>query len=632
MDAFLHDPSPDVFSRLVDRLLDDPRYGERWARYWLDLARYADTKGYVGREEPKYPYAYTYRDYVIRAFNEDKPYDRFLIEQIAADRLPSGGDRSALAALGFLTVGRRFVNVMPEIIDDRIDVVCRGMMGVTVGCARCHDHKFDPIPIEDYYSLYSIFNNSREAADPPVIGEPSDKTAYLAFQKELAARQLDLDAFLRKQYVELVAPLRSAKKIAEYLMATRAAHIDPQAYAASGLGPSPFIVDRWKSYLDRAAKGDDSIFRAWRVYSEISGPDFPQKARSATAMLARPRAERPLHPLVSAAFRGPPPTSLREVAERYGALLARFDRPDKLRDESDEQLRRVLYGDGSPTAVRSDQLENLFLQDGRERFILLNGAIDAVKANSPGAPPRAMVLQDAESPQPQHVFVRGNPGRVGKEVKPHFLSCIAGENPPTFTNGSGRLELAQAIASEENPLTSRVMVNRIWLHHFGFGIVRTPSDFGTRGDPPTHPQLLDYLATQFMRPSVGKPDRPWSIKNLQRMIMLSSTYQMSSEASPDALARDPQNLLLSHFNRRRLDFEATARCADLRRREARSDAVWPLDRYRSRTIFQPADDLCLRRPSVPARRLPQLRLRQPRVELPVPIYHDGPAAGPVHDE
>jgi hypothetical protein len=556
VDEFVHDLSPDAFSRVVDRLLNNPHYGERWTRYWLDVARYADTKGYVGREEPKYPYAYTYRDYVIRAFNEDKPYDRFLIEQIAADKLPLGNDKSSLAAMGFLTLGRRFINVTPEIIDDRIDVVCRGTMGLSVGCARCHDHKFDPIPTEDYYSLYSIFNNSREPSDPPLIGEPSDKSAYMTFTKELAARQHDLDVFFQKECAKLVAPLRSAKKIADYLMATRAAHIDPQAYAASGIGQNPFMVDRWKDYLRRSAEKDDCIFRAWRAYAAISAPAYSQKAKATTAIFARRQAGRPLHPFVLAAFRGAPPASLQEVAERYGALLAQFDSPEKLANESAEELRRILYGVGSPFDLRRDQLENLFLQEDREQFILLSSAIDSLKANSPGAPPRAMVLQDAERFEPQYVLVRGRPGRQGKKVKRHFLTCIAGEKAPTFTNGSGRLELAQAIADRQNPFTARVMANRIWLHHFGFGIVRTPSDFGTRGDPPTHPRLLDYLAMQFMRGSREEPTDRWSIKKLQRMIMLSSTYQMSSDASPKALARDPQNLLLSHFNRQRLDFES----------------------------------------------------------------------------
>ena len=176
VEAFVADPAPDAYEKLVDRLLASPRYGERWGRHWLDVARYSDTKGYVFTEERRYPYSYTYRDYVIRSFNEDLPYDQFIVQQLAADRLPLGDDKRPLAALGYLTLGRRFLNNPPDIIDDRIDVTMRGFQAMTVGCARCHDHKFDPIPTRDYYSLYGVFASSTEPKDLPVIG-PSDEPA-----------------------------------------------------------------------------------------------------------------------------------------------------------------------------------------------------------------------------------------------------------------------------------------------------------------------------------------------------------------------------------------------------------------------------------------------------------------------
>ena len=196
VDAFSADKSPDAFAKVIDELLANPHYGERWGRYWLDVARYSDTKGYVFEEERRFPYAYTYRDYVIRSFNEDKPYDRFLIEQIAADKLDLGDDKRPLAAMGFLTLGRRFINVKPDIMDDRMDVVCRGMMGLTIGCARCHNHKFDPIPTSDYYSLYAIFNNSPESKDPPSIGDAPHTPETEAFEKQLAVLQDEVDRFL----------------------------------------------------------------------------------------------------------------------------------------------------------------------------------------------------------------------------------------------------------------------------------------------------------------------------------------------------------------------------------------------------------------------------------------------------
>ncbi len=185
--AFEQDRSPEAFSKVVDRYLASPHYGERWARHWLDVARYADTKGYVFTEERRYAYAYGYRDYVIKAFNEDLPYDRFLVEQLAADRLVAGGQAevAAQAAMGYLTLGRRFLNSLPDIIDDRIDVVARGLMGLTVACARCHDHKYDPIPSKDYYSLYGVFASSIEPKELPLLGTPERTKEYQTFEAKL---------------------------------------------------------------------------------------------------------------------------------------------------------------------------------------------------------------------------------------------------------------------------------------------------------------------------------------------------------------------------------------------------------------------------------------------------------------
>ena len=556
VDEFVSDDSPDAWPKLIDRLLADPHYGERWGRYWLDVARYADTKGYVFREERKFPFAYTYRDYVIRAFNDDKPYDQFLLEQIAADQLPLGQDKSPLAAMGFLTLGRRFINVLPDIIDDRLDVIFRGTQGVTIGCARCHNHKFDPVPTSDYYALYSIFNNSREMTDPPVIGKPADQAAYARFVHDVQVRQKELDDFIVQQRERMLPGLRSAEKVAQYLLASRGPNPDEGGYNA-GVAPSPWLTERWRAYLRLKARQNDPVFALWRAYEEIPDSQFAQRGREvAPAMLAR-LDERPVNPYVLMAFMRRPPASMRDVAQRYGDLLARFDEAQKTNDPFAEMLRLSLRGPGAPTDISIESVVNLFTRELRERLTVLKNGVDAVKADNPGAPPQPVALQDAAVIAPQHVFVRGNPGNPGPEVRPHFLTALAGENPPIFHHGSGRLELAQAIACRDNPLTARVMVNRIWLHHFGFGLVRTPSDFGTRGDPPTHPQLLDYLALRFMDGGAAPSGKPWSIKDLHRLIMLSSTYQMKSDATPQAQLRDPQNLLLSHFNRQRLDFEAT---------------------------------------------------------------------------
>lgn len=329
---FAADTSPDAVEKVVDRLLDSPHYGERWGRYWLDIVRYADTKGYVFTADRNYYEAPKYRDWVVKSLNDDMPYDRFIMLQLAADQV-APGDTESLAAMGMLTLGRRFLNNIHDIIDDRIDVVTRGLMGMTVTCARCHDHKYDPIPTADYYSLYGVFRSSDE----------------------------------------------------------------------------------------------------------------------------------------------------------------------------------------------------------------------------PGNEPCSLRLVDAEKPFDPYVFVRGQAGNQGQQVPRQFLMAISGETREPFQKGSGRLELAQEIASRDNPLTARVFVNRVWGQLFGRPLVDTPSDFGMRSEAPSHPELLDHLASRFM-------DKGWSRKKLHRWIVLSSTYQQSSEcgirSAESGNSVDPENRLLWRMNRRRLDFEA----------------------------------------------------------------------------
>jgi hypothetical protein len=537
--AFEADNSPDAFARVVDRLLASPRYGERWGRYWLDVARYSDTKGYVFEEERRYPYSYTYRDWVIGAFNEDLPYDQFLIQQIAADKIDRHGDDRSLAAEGFLTLGRRFLNNTADIVDDRIDVVCRGTMALTVGCARCHDHKFDPIPTSDYYALYAVFANSIEPKDPPLIGEPENTPEYQAFKKALDDKEAGVESYRTTTLAAHAAALRSAKEISGYLIAAQT--------GAQPAGIVPFETRRWKTFLEQRATANDKVFAAWRAYAAVPAGEFAAKAAQISETIQKDADKH--NPLVAKAF-ATAPASLNDVAERYGKLLASFD-ADKTRNNADEEaLRLVLRGEGSPCVLAGDHMERVFSVPEIQHLRALRREADAFRATSPAAPPRAMALQDAPSISEQHVFLRGNPGSQGDLVKPHFLTILSDGHPQPFTHGSGRLELARDIASKTNPLTARVMVNRIWLHHFGQGLVRTPSDFGVRSDPPTHPELLDWLAVRFMKDG-------WSIKKLQKLIMLSATYQQGSEYDPAVAKLDPDNKLLSHFSRQRLDWEAT---------------------------------------------------------------------------
>ncbi|MBI5772141.1 MAG: PSD1 domain-containing protein [Verrucomicrobia bacterium] len=400
VEAFVNDTSPDAFRKVVDKLLALPQYGERWGRYWLDVARYSDTKGGVkrNREDDKYPFAWTYRDYVIKALNDDKPYNQFIVEQLAADKLPNLKDRTALAAMGFLTVGDRFMNNQNDIINDRIDTTTKAFLGLTVACARCHDHKFDPVPIADYYSLHGIFASSAMPGELPVIGKPADEKAAADFQNKIAA--------LKRQEAAMEAQMRAIKK----------------------------------SRDKKAAK-----------------------------------------------------------------------------------------------KVQAQEKQN-------------ESAVAQLEMTHPGSPPRAMVMVDKSKASDSPIFLRGEAENKGPVVPRRFLEVLSSPARPPYRNGSGRYELALNIADPKNPLTARVAVNRIWLHHFGEGIVPTPDDLGTMSDPPSHPELLDFMADYFIAHN-------WSTKEMHRLLMNSAAYQQGSANNPRFAQLDPMNRLLWRANVRRLDFE-----------------------------------------------------------------------------
>ncbi len=565
VDAFVADPDPNAFARVVDRLLASEQHGEQWARHWLDVARYSDTKGYVyGREERFFVQAPAYRDWVVKAFNEDMPYDRFLRLQVAADQVEPG-DRSALAAMGFLTMGRRFLGVTRDIIDDRIDVLTRGTMGLTVGCARCHDHKFDPIPTADYYSLYGVFQNCVERMEPIAdLGQNDAPTE--AFRVELDKRREALRSGLASSRAE--ASRRVRERVADYLMAQRDLKAFPEEGFDVVIGKGdvvPAFVRRWKAYLDASSKVDDPIFRPWRKYAGLRDDEFAARVVEITQEL-RKSGPPALNERVAKAF-AEPPASIREVAERYGKLFARVDWLWQMLNQSYggqippdadfKSLQQVLYGPRSPCVVPDEaivSIEWFFDTDTIVAMWKLQGDVDRWLIQSPIAPPHAVALVDRNELREARIFRRGNPANPGDEVSRHFLTVIAGPDPRPFSRGSGRLELARAITDPANPLTARVWVNRVWLHHFGSGLVRTPSDFGLRAEPPSHPELLDWLARRLI-------DEGWSTKALHRMILLSSTYQQASATPLDSRRReqdlrvDPENRLLWRMNPRRLTFE-----------------------------------------------------------------------------
>ncbi len=543
VDAFVAAVAADrdsAVAALIERLLASPRYGERWGRHWLDVARYSDTKGYVyAREEREFVHAPAYRDWVIRAFNDDLPYDRFLLLQLAADQLVPP-DAPDLAAMGFVTGGRRFIGVTHDIIDDRIDVVTRGTMGLTVACARCHDHKYDPVPTADYYSLYGVFHGSD---DRLVALEPSDDA-------ELAKRRDTFDRTMAKRREEAAERLRA--RAGEYL----AAQLEMNKYPEEGfdqlLSPGDLIptsVRRWRDFLHLAKDRPHAIFGPWLALAAVAPDDWPAAAETA---LAQALAEPGINPRVVAAF-GTTPASMREAAERYGALFAEAEALAEAEAADDApgaaELRAFLRDPGSPAVVPDTGIvnnETFFPTPVTEELWKLQGEVDR-RLIELGAPAALVLTERKPGPKPR-IFNRGLASQLGQEVPRQFLEVLAGPQRRPFHEGSGRLELARAIASPDNPLTARVMVNRLWQHHFGTGLVRTSSDFGLRAESPSHPDLLDWLARRFV-------ESGWSVKAIHRLILSSAVYQQSGCSDAADTARDPDNRLLARFPVRRLDFE-----------------------------------------------------------------------------
>ncbi len=401
--AFLADDRPDAFARVVERLLASPHYGERWGRYWMDLVRYADTAG--DNADYPVPEARLYRDYIINAFNADKPYDEFVREQLAGDILAKQGPADKFAertvATTYLALSRRYLTAPYEqwhlTLEDAIDTTGRTFLGLTLRCARCHDHKFDPVTRDDYYALYGIFASTR----------------------------------------------------------------------------------------------------------------FPYAGSEEFQSMKRPREH----------F-----VALRPTAEAGPLLAARRKRLDELRAQAAQQKKEKV---GVPLPTR-DELETL------------------QRTNLPPELPGAYAVEEG-TPVDVPVQLSGDPARPGPVARRGPPRFLAGPRPFVIASGSGRLELARWLTAPENPLLARVMANRIWQHHFGRGLVSTPSNFGLRGEPPTHPELLDWLAAEFVR-------RGWSIKEMHRLIVLSRTYQLA--VADGAPAHDPGNLWYSQTDRRRLDAEA----------------------------------------------------------------------------
>ncbi|MCB1120424.1 MAG: DUF1549 domain-containing protein [Verrucomicrobiae bacterium] len=508
VEAFVADGSKDAYEKLVERLLASPAYGERWARHWLDVARYADSMGIFRRG--RYPFSYTYRDYVIQAFNEDKPYDQFILEQIAADQLDLGKDKSALAGMGFLTLGRTFFGRKDYIIDDQIDVITRGLQGLTVTCARCHDHKFDPIPTSDYYSLHGIFASSENPDVLPIIKYPDSEADYGSYllEKQRIQREIDkkseeeVDKFIKEErllagnYLKAVEGARSIKDFD-----------DLEVYAGS-IKTRAEVLRLWVDYMESGEARKEPVLQKW--FSEYADKD--------------PEAGRIFY---NDWFK----EAIEDKTGGHADVKAFLNDPDSPlnpdRDDVATWIRRKIGG------VIGE----------------LSGEMTALAWTHPGSPMRAHILADVEKPKNSPIYKRGDPGNKGEEVPRQYLQILEGDHRKPFTDGSGRLQLAEEIASEDNPLTARVYVNRLWGWHTGTPIVDTPSDFGVRTPEPVQLDLLNWLAATFI-------ESEWSTKAIHRLIVLSKTYRQSSSPATRSVEVDPSNTLWHHYPKQRLDFES----------------------------------------------------------------------------
>jgi mono/diheme cytochrome c family protein len=617
VEVFVNDPSPDAFAKVVDRLLASPAYGQRYARYWLDLVRYTDSFDARGTGGPKdCADAWRYRDYVVQAFNQDLPYDQFVMQQIAGDLLAANGpenagekngtgalissqnaasrtQHSAFSTLNPLIATTVYAignwgggdadkeKLITDIADDQVDLTGRAFLGLTVACARCHDHKFDPIPTEDYYGLAGFFFSSHIL---PGVGPKTDGPDMLRIplvSKEEAARRETIKSQLaeleqkggeyrRESFKPMRASVRDISGIAglhalkapgkpdtpsaTFNTSSKAVSFSTIKMPARSVAIHPPPAGGVAAVFESPISGTMEIAATLSDGDASCGDGIEYRLIHRTGETAKLLASGAMDNGKSKSL---DPQSIKLAAGDRIELLV-LPRAEYTCDTTLINLHlSPAEGAGKTFDLLTEVLANPFATNTPWHFdqVLPDPRVAALKADL--AKPVASVngLQDGGCPGTPYagfhdvkVHIRGRYDRLGALVPRHFPKVLAGDQPPTISTGSGRLELARWIASPGNPLTARVMVNRLWQWHFGEALVRTPNNFGKLGTPPTHPELLDYLAGEFVKSN-------WSMKAMHRSIMLSAAYQQSSSPSADSQRIDPDNLLLSHANRRRLDAE-----------------------------------------------------------------------------
>lgn len=578
-EEFEKDQSPDAFAKVVDRLLASPAYGERWGRIWLDVARFGEddyrSLDPLRRGLNPYPNAYLYRDWVIQAFNNDLPYDQFVKAQLAADFMDEKSRYNMMPALGFLGLGPWFYdNGAVEVTraderHDRIDVVTRGFLGLTAGCARCHDHKYDPIPQKDYYSLAGVFASTTYHEYPQV--PKSISSEYDAAEKKIKAKEKLLGEISQTESAGLAETL--TLHIAKYMQAVWRVTGEPKDKLAKVveeekldyelldrfvrfLGkPTTFypFLEKWQAMIKRGGTKDEAKKLAEEFQALVIEIMFERRemkeeneiivAKSLPGTKKKERANKPNEFITNDDFCPGCGLELKTLPlERMNLWTDVFQR-DLNGEDPMQNFRNMTPG---LLVFRGWSLERQLSPSKRAYLDALRTDIEAARKALPPHYPYLHGVKDADQIVDIPVSLRGSPYNLGEMQKRHFLSILTDGRPEAFEHGSGRMELAQAIVRQ--PIAMRVYVNRIWKAHFGTGIVDTPSNFGFAGERPQNPDLLEYLAQSFV-------DNGMSTKKLTREIMLSAVYQLSTDQDNANYAKDSGNRFYWRANRHRMDAE-----------------------------------------------------------------------------
>ncbi|MCP5560280.1 MAG: PSD1 domain-containing protein [Verrucomicrobiaceae bacterium] len=552
VDAFLADTAPDAFAKVVERLLRSPHYGEKWGRHWLDVARYADSNGLD--ENIALGTAWRFRDYVVNSFNEDKPFDQFLTEQLAGDLLPARSveqRHEQSVATAFLNLGAKVLaepdkdKLVMDVVDEQIDVMGRAFMGMTFGCARCHDHKFDPIPQDDYYALGAIFKSTASFS--------SERTGAISYWFETPTGSLDdfaaakaaelaLDAKKKAVSAAVSAADKALKDDArahavDYLMAATRLPLQPTLtearQVAEPLGLKGEILVNTRVYL--AANTTDATFAPWH---EAMKAGHPEKIAA---------HYKELFALVEKTPESVAKKTTAKVADGENVAEAEVDKGSA--ESSAVEAARKALNDPRGFLALPPEPHLIYPKDVAEKVHRLKDEQDETEKHLPDLP-TAIGVHDADKILSDlAVHIRGNHMALGKLVSrgvPQVMQVNMRGKTSFPKQSSGRLELAQWLTSADHPLTSRVLVNRVWAWHFGKGIVGSVDNFGMLGDTPSHPELLDWLSRWVM-------ENGWSLKDLHRLILTSAAWQQGS--APKISNVDPENKLLSFFPVRRLEAE-----------------------------------------------------------------------------